>query len=57
MIIKGIISEDFVNYKKPSLVIEFPYCDFKCEKECGELVCQNNTLVRLPDIEISIEKF
>ncbi len=56
MIIKGIISEDFVNYKKPSLVIEFPYCDFKCEKECGELVCQNNTLVRLPDIEISIEK-
>ena len=29
MIVKGIIDEDFVNYKKPSMVIEFPYCDLK----------------------------
>lgn len=56
MIIKGIISEDFVNYKKPSLVIEFPYCDFKCEKECGEKICQNAPLTFSPDIEIGIEK-
>ena len=56
MIIKGIISEDFINYKKPSLVIEFPYCDFKCEKECGEKICQNAPLTLSPDIEISIEK-
>jgi len=56
MIIKGIIPEDFINYKKPSLVIEFPYCDFKCEKECGEKICQNAPLALSPDIEISIEK-
>ena len=32
MIIKGLIDEDFINYKKPSMVIEFPYCNFKCDK-------------------------
>ena len=30
MILKGIIDEDFVNYKVPCMVLEFPYCDFKC---------------------------
>ena len=52
MIIKGIIDEDFVNYKKPAMVIEFPYCDFKCDKECGEAVCQNSSLINEPNIEI-----
>lgn len=52
MIVKGIIDEDFVNYKKPAMVIEFPYCDFKCDKECGELVCQNSSLVNEPNIDI-----
>lgn len=50
MIIKGIISEDFINYKKPCMVIEFPVCkDFKC----GQALCQNNPLIKYPDIEIS----
>ena len=53
MIIKGIIDEDFVNYKKPCMVIECPYCTFKCDKECGLQVCQNSTLANLPNIEIS----
>jgi len=53
MIIKGIIDEDFVNYKKPAMVIEFPYCDFKCDKECGKSICQNSSLVNEPNIEIS----
>lgn len=52
MIIKGIISEDFINYKKPSLVIEFPYCTFKC----GEDICHNNKLISSPDINITIEE-
>ena len=52
MLIKGIIDEDFVNYKKPSMVIEFPYCDFKCDKECGQIICQNRLLVFEPNIEI-----
>lgn len=56
MIIKGIIDEDFVNYKKPAMVIEFPYCDFKCDKECGKLICQNSSLVNEPNIEIKHHK-
>lgn len=55
MKIKGIIDEDFVNYKKPSMVIEFPYCDFKCDKECGESICQNSSLIKEPNINISYE--
>ena len=35
MIVKGIITEDFVNYKEPCMTIEFPYCDFKCDRENG----------------------
>lgn len=44
MIIKGIISEDIVNYKKIAMVIEFPYCDFKCDRDAGCSVCQNSQL-------------
>lgn len=54
MKIKGIIFEDFINYKKPSMVIEFPYCDFKCDKECGQKVCQNSKLINTPSEEVSI---
>lgn len=53
MIIKGLIDEDFVNYKKPSMVIMFPKCSFKCDKECGEQVCQNGTLATAPQMDIS----
>lgn len=55
MIIKGLIDEDFINYKKPAMVIEFPYCTFKCDKECGQPVCQNSPLANEPNIEISCE--
>lgn len=55
MIVKGIIDEDFVNYKKPSMVIMCPTCSFKCDKECGEQVCQNSALATSPDIEIEID--
>lgn len=53
MIIKGLIEEDFVNYKKPSMFIIFSKCSFKCDKEAGCTVCQNSTLANEPDIEIS----
>lgn len=56
MIIKGIIDEDFINYKKPAMVIEFPYCSFKCDKECGRAVCQNSSLTNEPNIEIEHHK-
>lgn len=45
MKIKGIIFDDFVNYKVPCMTIEMPICKgFKCDKECGKPVCQNSTL-------------
>ena len=47
------IDTDFVNYRKPAMVLEFPYCDFKCDKECGKQVCQNSRLATTPDIKIS----
>lgn len=52
MKVKGIISEDFVNYKKSSMTIMFPYCTFKC----GTDYCQNSSLADEKNIEISIEE-
>ena len=56
MIVKGIIDEDFINDKKPSMVIEFPYFSFKCDKECGSNVCQNSKLVKDPTLDIPAAK-
>ena len=55
MIVKEIRDEDFTSYKKPSMVIGFPSCTFKCERECGQKMCQNSTLATAPDIEISVK--
>lgn len=54
MLLKGIIWEDFTNYKKPSTTLIFPYCSFKCDKECGYAVCQNGSLAALPAKNINI---
>ena len=50
MKIKGLISEDFVNYKKPAMTIMFPYCTFKC----GTEYCQNSPLSKADNIEMDI---
>jgi organic radical activating enzyme len=55
MIIKGLVDEDFVNYRKPSMFIIFPTCTFKCDKENGCSLCQNSKLAHEPNIHISIE--
>lgn len=54
MRLKGLIDEDFTNYKKPSMFIIFPTCNFKCERECGVHCCQNSELAQAPTIEITI---
>ena len=56
MLVKDILDEDFINYKKASMTISFPRCNWKCEKECGKQVCQNGALAQAPDIEISVDK-
>ena len=52
MEIKGVLTEDFVNYKKPSMLIMFPKCSFKC----GSQVCQNYILAQGNNIEVSADK-
>ena len=53
MKVKGIIFEDFVNYKKPSMTIMMPKCDFKCDREYNDSICQNSHLVSQESIDIS----
>lgn len=48
--IRGLVDEDFVNYKKPAMFIAFPYCTFKCDTECGYSVCQNSSLIENTNI-------
>ena len=56
MKVKGIVEEDFINYKKPSMFIIFPSCNWKCDKECGRQVCQNGALASEPIIEIEVDE-
>lgn len=53
MKIKGIIDYDTVNYKKPCLTLQFPYCTMKCDKLNDAPVCQNSALAREPNIEVN----
>ena len=48
--LSGFIEEDFVNYKKPSMVLGFPKCSFKC----GEW-CQNYNRKKSKRINITIK--
>lgn len=52
--VKGIVDEDFVNYRVPSMTIMFPYCDFKCEVD-GSHYCQNSSLAHEPNIKVSVK--
>jgi len=57
MIVKQLIDEDFVNYKKASMLIGFPSCTFKCEKDSNcPGICQNRDFAKAPNIEISVDK-
>lgn len=53
MKLKGMTDEDFLQYKKPSLLLVFPTCTFKCCIECGSQVCQNWSLAMAPMMEVS----
>ena len=55
MKLKGLVDEDIINYKKTSMFLIFPNCSFKCEKECGLKICQNSSLAKMQNIEITPE--
>jgi hypothetical protein len=54
--VKTIDDEDFNNYKVPSMLIGFPHCTFKCDKDCGERMCQNGALDRAPNYIMTVEQ-
>ena len=56
MKLKGLVDYDICNYKIPSMFLIFPYCSFKCDKECGRPICQNSALVHEPVIDVEIIK-
>ena len=43
---RGLIDEDFVNYRLPAMTVMFPRCSFKCGREA----CQNAAMEGLPII-------
>lgn len=55
MLLKGIVDEDFVQYKKPSMFIATSKCDWKCCNEIGAdtSICQNEPIARQKNISIS----
>jgi len=53
MRIKGVVDEDFVNYKLPSMYISTSVCDFKCDKESGMSCCQNSSLAHEKTYDVS----
>ena len=56
MLVKGIMDEDFVNYRIPSMFICTAFCSFKCDKESGVSCCQNSSLAKQPTLDISDDK-
>lgn len=46
ILIKGLVDEDFVQYKKPSMFIGTCFCDWKCcsDAGCPVTMCQNSPL-------------
>lgn len=55
MKITQLVEEDFVNYRKPSLFLGFSTCTFKCNKEAGRAVCQNELLIKSVTHNLSVE--
>lgn len=56
MIVKDIVYEDFLQYKKPCMFLICPYCSFKCDIENGTQLCQNWPLAKQQNIEVENEK-
>lgn len=51
----NLIEESFTEYKKPHMLLGFPYCSFKCDREHGSPICQNSALAKAEKIEIPVE--
>ena len=54
--VKSIVDETFQDYKKTSMFISFPKCDFKCFRDLGlpPSGCQNFNIINMKNIELKI---
>lgn len=58
MKIKGLVDEDFINFKLPCMFISIGNCNWKCcvEADIPITVCQNSDLAKQKDIDIPIDE-
>lgn len=56
MLIKGIKDECFGDFKQIGMLVIFPNCSFKCDKECGYSICQNSSLANENPVEVPVDK-
>ena len=56
MLLRGLIEEDFTQYKEPAMFLICPWCDFKCDKENGTQICQNWNVTKEPLIDYDTDK-
>ena len=54
MLIKGIKDECMNDFKQIGMLVVFPNCNFKCDKEYGQRICQNSHLANAEVIEVPI---
>ena len=56
--IKEIVDENFQDYKKASMFLAFPKCDFKCFRELSLPIemCQNFKSIKEPNCKIEIKE-
>lgn len=57
MIVKFVNFDDYIQYKKCSMVIGCIKCDFKCcmEANIPTSICQNHELFEMENLDVSIE--
>ena len=52
MLLKGIKEECFGDFKDPGMLVVFPNCSWKCDKENGTQLCQNWSLAKEPTYDV-----
>lgn len=55
MKVVNVVDESFAEYKKPHMLVGFPSCTFKCDRENGSQVCQNWELAKARKIDVDPE--
>lgn len=55
MLIKGVVYENFQDYCKTSMYVAFPFCTFKCEKDCATFCCENGAILKAMSYDVTPE--